>query len=196
MAESKIVWTVDNEPPFTAFEPTPFKKARHGESLQIEVNLVAENEDGFRKHAFVKPNLPNFLTYVIASDEGVIPSKHKYQGEASAPPPLSYFAAGVAFCLMSHLKTFVHERKLDIRSYTVEQRLVFTRGLAEDAETSGKPGASCDLFETYVLVDSDETADDIKSLIEDAQAVCMASVALINPVPAVTRIQLNGEAIG
>jgi uncharacterized OsmC-like protein len=195
MPEAKIVWTVDHEPPFTAFEPTPFKRARPGESLQIEVNLVAETEDGFRKHAFVKPNLPNFLTYAIASDEGVIPSKHNYQGEASAPPPLSYFAAGVAFCLMSHLKGFIHERKLDIRNYTVEQRLVFTRGLPEDAETSGKAGASCDLFETHVLVDSDEPAAAIKSLIEDAQAVCMASVALVNPVPSVTRVQLNGEEI-
>jgi len=195
MTGSKIVWTVDHEPPFTTFEPTPFKKARPGESLQIEVNLVAEVEDGFRKHAFVKPNLPNFSTFAITSDEGNIPSKHNYHGDACAPPPLSYFAAGVAFCLMSHLKGFIHERKLSIRSYRVEQRLVFTRGLPEDVELSGKGGASCDLFETHVLVDSDESAEDIKALIADTQSVCMASVALIKPVPSITHVRLNGHEI-
>jgi len=195
MTESRIVWTVDHDPPFTAFEPTPFKKARPGESLQIEVNLVAEVEDNFRKHAFVRPNLPNMMTFAMRSDEGAIPSKHNYQGEASAPPPLSYFAAGVAFCLMSHLKGFIHERKLDIKSYAVEQRLVFSRGLPEDLELSGKTGASCDLFETHVIVESEEAPEAIKALIQDAQSVCMASVALINPVPSITRIKLNGDAI-
>lgn len=28
MTKSEIVRTVDHEPPFTAFEPTPFRKAR------------------------------------------------------------------------------------------------------------------------------------------------------------------------
>jgi organic hydroperoxide reductase OsmC/OhrA len=195
MTESKIVWVVDQEPPFTAFEPRPFKKARPGESLQVEINLVAEVETNFRKHAFVRPNLPDMPTFAIRSDEGVIPSRHNYQGEASAPPPLSYFAAGVAFCLMSHLKSFIHERKLSVRSYNVEQRLVFTRGLPEDLDLSGKTGASCDLFETHVIIDSDESVERVKSLIEDAQAVCMAAVALINPVPSVTHVRLNGEAI-
>src|SRR3546814_8935251 len=79
--------------------------------------------------------------------------------------------------------------------YAVEQRLKFTRGLPEDVENSGKPGASCDLLETHVIIDSDEAPDVIRSCIEDAQAVCMATVALINPVPAVTYIRLKGEEI-
>src|SRR3546814_20249746 len=56
---------------------------------------------------------------------------------------------------MSHLKGYIHERKLDVRSYAVEQRLKFTRGLPEDVENSGKPGASCDLLETHVIIDRD-----------------------------------------
>lgn len=195
MFGAEIVSTVDQELPLTTFETTPFKLARRGESLKVEVNLVAEVESNFRKRAFVKPNLPNYQTFLIRSDEAHIPSKHNYQGDASAPPPLSYFAAGLAFCLMSHLKGFFYERKLNVRSYAVEQRLKFTRGLPEDVENSGKAGASCDLFETHVLVESDEAPDVIKSCIEDAQAVCMASVALINPVPAVTYVRLNGEEI-
>src|SRR3546814_5363319 len=94
---------------------------------------------------------------------------------------------------MSHLKGYIHERKLDVRSYAVEQRIKFTRGLPDDVENSGKPGASCDLLETHVIIDSDEAPDVIRSCIEDAQAVCMATVALINPVPAVTYIRLKGE---
>src|SRR3546814_5338188 len=88
MTNSEIVLAVDHEPPFTAFEPTPFRKARPGESLQIEVNLVAEVAENFRKLAFVKPNLPNMMTFAIRSDEGAIPSRNNYSGEGSEPPPL------------------------------------------------------------------------------------------------------------
>src|SRR3546814_8861119 len=78
---------------------------------------------------------------------------------------------GVQTCALpiSHLKGYIHERKLDVRSYAVEQRLKFTRGLPEDVENSGKPGASCDLLETHVIIDSDEAPDVIRSCIEDAQ---------------------------
>src|SRR3546814_13427108 len=144
MPEAQIVWTVNEEQPITTFETTPIKLARRGESLKVEVNLVAEVENNFRKRAYVKPNLPNYQTFVVRSDEAHIPSKNNYPGEGSAPPPLSYFAAGAAFCLMSPLKGYIHERKLDVRSYAVEQRLKFTRGLPEDVEISGKPAASYD----------------------------------------------------
>src|SRR3546814_19934042 len=118
--------------PYTTLFRTPFRKARPGESLQIESNLVAEVEENFCKLAFVKPNLPNMMTFAIRSDEGAIPSRNNYSGEGSAPPPLSYFCAGIAFCRMSHLKGFIHERKLNIKNYTVEQRLIFSRGAPED----------------------------------------------------------------
>src|SRR3546814_2215361 len=107
MTNSEIVRAVDHEPPFTAFEPTPFRKARPGESLQIEINLVAEVEENFRKLAFVKPNLPNMMTFAIRSDEAAIPSRNYYRGKSLEPPPLSYFYAGIVFCLMLHLKAFI-----------------------------------------------------------------------------------------
>src|SRR3546814_18872531 len=88
MPEAQIVWTVDEELPLTTFETTPFKLARRGESLKVEVNLVAEVENNFRKRAYVKPNLPNYQTFVVRSDASHIPSKNHSQGEGSAPPPL------------------------------------------------------------------------------------------------------------
>src|SRR3546814_11002115 len=78
------------------------------------------------------------------------------------------------------------------RTYTLFPYTTLFRS-PEDLELSGKTGASCDLFETHVIVESDEPADAVKALIEDAQAVCMESVALVNPVPSVTRVQLNGQ---
>src|SRR3546814_11407050 len=94
---------------------------------------------------------------------------------------------------MSHLKGYIHERKLDVRSYAVEQRLKFTRGLPEDVENSGKPGASCDLLETHVIIDGDEAPDVVRACIEDAPAGCILTVALVNPVPAVTYNRLDGH---
>src|SRR3546814_4857953 len=102
------------------------------------------------------------MTFAIRSDEGAIPSRNNYSGEGSAPPPLSYFCAGIAFCLMSHLKGFIHERKLNIKNYTVEQRLISSRGEPEDLELSGKTGASCALLVNNVIVGNDEPAVAVK----------------------------------
>src|SRR3546814_7364791 len=105
MTNSEIVRAVDHEPPFTAFEPTPFRKARPGESLQIEINLVAEVEENFRKLAFVKPNLPNMMTFAIRSDEGAIPSRNNYRSEEHTSELQSLMRISYAvFCLKKNNK--------------------------------------------------------------------------------------------
>src|SRR3546814_19545535 len=62
MTNSEIVRAVDHEPPFTAFEHTPFRKARPGEPLQIDINTVSEGEENFRTLTFIKPNGPKLIT--------------------------------------------------------------------------------------------------------------------------------------
>src|SRR3546814_7589064 len=91
MPEAQIVWTVDEELPLTTFETTPFKLARRGESLKVEVNLVAEVENNFRKRAYVKPNLPNYQTFVVRSDE----RSEEHTSELQSLMRISY----AVFCL-------------------------------------------------------------------------------------------------
>ncbi len=59
---------------------------------ELRISLVAENLDGMRKRAIVTLEQPEGSTFSILCDEGAY-----LGGEDTAPPPLSYFSAAIAF---------------------------------------------------------------------------------------------------
>ena len=62
------------------------------EGREIRVRLAAKPLDNMKKKAIVTHESPGFGTFSIECDEGT-----SLGGEASAPAPLDYFSAGVAF---------------------------------------------------------------------------------------------------
>ena len=63
-----------------------------GPSNPIVVRLTAELLDGERKRVVVSEDVPKGSVFEIVSDEG-----RAIGGNESAPTPLSYFAAAIAF---------------------------------------------------------------------------------------------------
>jgi hypothetical protein len=59
---------------------------------EITITLDAESLDGMKKKAIVTLEQPVGSTFSILCDEGAY-----LAGEDSAPPPLAYFSAGIAF---------------------------------------------------------------------------------------------------
>ena len=59
---------------------------------ELRVVLEAENLGGMKKRAIVTLEQPEGSTFSILCDEGSY-----LAGEDSAPPPLAYFSAGIAF---------------------------------------------------------------------------------------------------
>ena len=59
---------------------------------ELRVAVVAENLEGMKKRAIVTLEQPEGSTFSIICDEGAY-----LAGEDSAPPPLAYFSAGIAF---------------------------------------------------------------------------------------------------
>lgn len=59
---------------------------------ELRVAVEAENLDGMKKRAIVTLEQPEGSTFSILCDEGSY-----LAGEDSAPPPLAYFSAGIAF---------------------------------------------------------------------------------------------------
>lgn len=190
MSFAEIVTKVNQQPLPSTFEVSQFEKAKPGQKVAIEVNLVAEPEDKMRKWALVMPNVPGWGAFVIRCDEGTA-----IGGGDMAPPPLSYFAAGIAFCLLTHLTFFIHKERLDIKSLKIEQRLKFSRALPADIEVTGEPHASCDGLESHVIIESSELPEKIKALVQDAKRGCMATQAVINATPDSTHIHLNGKEL-
>jgi uncharacterized OsmC-like protein len=186
MQDAAIVRKVDGQVAPSCFGVTPFRRAKPEEPVRFEVNLVAEAGGKMRKQARVEPNLEGWSAFDIACDEGLA-----LGGEDTAPPPLAYLSAGVAFCLLTHLQEFSRQWSLSIDSLRVEQRMQFSkeRGAAhQDARARGH----CDGVETHVIVESGEDADRIRKLIDRAWHACMAMQAIVNATPQKTHLHLNG----
>ena len=59
---------------------------------ELRGSLEAESLDGMKKRAIVTLEQPEGSTFSIICDEGAY-----LAGEDTAPPPLAYFSAGIAF---------------------------------------------------------------------------------------------------
>lgn len=190
-SSTPIVMKVEASPAFTKFEPEVFKKPRPGQQMQFEVNVAAESMDGMLKKATVEPNLPSWGAFQLICDEG-----GALGGTDTAPPPLGYMAAGIAFCLLTHLTAYARSKKLNLRSIKVEQRMQFITTLVTDAEAEGDFRGGCEGITTHVIVDGEEDASVIRAMVEDSEASCMAMQSLMNITPKNTQMHLNGESLG
>lgn len=62
------------------------------EGKEIQVRLVAESREGMKKRALATQDAPGFGTFSIWCDESTA-----LGGEDTAPAPLTYFGAAIAF---------------------------------------------------------------------------------------------------
>jgi uncharacterized OsmC-like protein len=171
------------------FDAGPFKKSRPPEPLRFEVNLVAEAHDMQQKTGVVQVNIPGFSPVKLYCDE------QPPVGGVAAPPPLAFFAAGIGFCLMTHLTDILTARKIEVTSLRLEQRIRFMTNLGTMRDLGYQTEGACEKVETHVIIESSEKAENIQALLDEAEGACMAHHALRNPIPWSTRLVYNGEEI-
>ena len=186
----EIVTKLSASPALEKINVTEFVKPKHGERMQFEVNLTAESLDGMKKRAVVEPNLPTWGVFELQCDEG-----GALGGTDTAPPPLGYLSAGIAFCLLTHLSAFIRSKGLNISNLKIEQRTKFATTLVTDAEAEGDFRGECEGVETHIIVEGDHTADEIRQLAQESENACMAMQAIMNATPTNTSLYLNGSAI-
>lgn len=154
--------------------------------FHFPVKVSITTDEGLRKHAHVTPGVKGYGAYELHSDEGTgLPP-----GTDSAPAPLVYFAAGAAFCLVSHLTTLSMDHHLDIRDIQVESELSFGYANVE----SGQQGV-CLGLRYLVDIDSDEPQDKLNQLIQEAKGLCLAEAALAQPVQIQTLLAIKGDVV-
>jgi len=189
MTEPIVAKSADN-PAYSEFTPTPWRKPQLGERGHFEVSLVATAGKRQQKNATVQCSIPGYSTFTLVADEGT-----SYFGDDAAPPPLAYFGAGIAFCLLTHLQALVHAHALNVRGIRIEQRLRYSTTLATTMATKAPPDGRCDGLETHVVIDSDEPEVVIGKLVAHAEAACMAHQTVLHATPATLRVVLNGTEI-
>lgn len=186
-----IVTRIDEMPAPVSFEILPAKKTKDG--LDLELHVVAELMEGpgLLKRGYVKPNIPTFGAFQLYCDEGTV-----IGGTDAAPAPLSYLAAGIAFCLLTHLKGYADSQKLKVSSIKVEQKMKFqSRIPGMTAEMGGQMEGYSNGVTTFVLIEADEPDEVIAKMIEVAEHACMAAQTVINAVPSSITTRVNGREL-
>ncbi len=196
MNDNTIVQKTPDSAAPKAFEAVPFKKAKPGEKLNFDLDVVAESmlEGALLKRARVSTNVPGWGVFEIISDEGVTGG-----GFDSAPSPLMYFSVGVVFCLMTHITILARRQNLKIDNMRVEQRARYATSLS--IEDSGRDdvdnvAAGADFFETHVFIDSPEPLDKLKSFIRAAENACIAGQTVQKATPKEVILHVNDENVG
>ncbi|MGA3108734.1 MAG: OsmC family protein [Candidatus Bathyarchaeia archaeon] len=122
----------------------------------------------------------SFGSFSFAIDE---PSERG--GTDKGLPPLAYFLAGAASCLMTQYMKLADEKKIQIDSMETIARGHFDRRIG---------GAFTDI-EYDINMQSSCNADQMKSLMGEAEGMCYAHNTLKKAVLMKTSVTLNGTRI-
>lgn len=186
-----IVSRIDHMPESRAFRIETAKKTEEG--LDLEVHVIAEflKGPGLVKRGYVKPNIPSFGAFELYCDEGT-----SIGGTDTAPAPLSYLAAGIAFCFLTHLKGYADSKKLKISSMRLEQKMKFqSRIPGMTVDKAGEMEGLSKGVETFLIIETDEPPVVITRMVEVAEKACMAAQTVVNAVPTSTKIIRNDECL-
>lgn len=179
----------DKQPEPTEYTTSPFKKAKVPDPLHFEVNVVAHAEERQKKNGTVQVNIPGFSAVKLYCDE------QTPVGDDTAPPPLAFMSAGIAFCLLTHLSDILNARKIKIDAMRIEQRILFKTNLGTMREIGHTTQGECEGIESHVIIDSPESQETIRALVSEAEGACMAHYALRNPIPWSTRVVHNESEV-
>ena len=105
---------------------------------------------------------------ILATDEGSF-----HGGDASAPPPLALFVAGLTGCIMTQIRAFAKRLKVSLNDLDVETRVVW------DWEAKGRiyeTGPRS--FEIDVMIDSSDAVEKVVELINAAKKGCFLEQTL------------------
>ena len=106
-------------------------------------------------------------------------------GTDAGPPPLSYFVAGAASCLMTQYAKLAIAKNVPLTSLRAVARGHFDRRVG---------GAFKDII-YEIAIESPASADAISEIAREAELMCYAHNTLKNSVHMETNLTLNGERL-
>lgn len=106
--------------------------------------------------------------FIMATDEGSF-----HGGDATAPPPLALFVAGLTGCIMTQIRAFAKRLKVTLTDLDVETRVIW------DWEAKGKVyETEPQSFEIDILISSDDDPEKVVELINSAKKGCFLEQTL------------------
>ena len=135
---------------------------------EVQFNCTGTAVGKMRNELAVEMVRPFHESFALASDEGAF-----HGGDASAPPPLALFVAGLTGCLMTQIRAFAKRLGVTLSDLKVETRVVW------DWEKAGRVYETAPKsFEIDVLIDSPDAFDDTVTLVHAAKKGCFLEQTL------------------
>jgi uncharacterized OsmC-like protein len=158
-----------------------------GMGLDLTVRVQAHTVHGHRKVAEAWANVggADLSRWQIVCDEGA-----NLGGDDSAPPPLVYFGAAAAFCLLTQISRSGDMLKLALEDVRIDQTLELYR---TGSVRAGTIKSGCREMTLQINVVSPDPPEKIAELIRVAQESCFVHGSLTEVVPVTTT--LNGEPL-
>ena len=153
----------------------------------ITVGVRARAMDGLRREALVEQVEPPGATFTLIADEPA-----SVGGTGTAPTAIQYYAASLAFAMMSHVSWFARIGKLEVAELRMHVTTRFyMAGSAQDGTVEGGPLE----FDTHIEIDSSDPAEDIALALARAERTCFTHRSAIEPVIVNRTFALNGQEL-
>ncbi len=193
MSSNTIVRKISAEPEQQTLPDPHLKKVKEGERMQFDahVNVESMPQGMHLKKATIFSNVPNGGVWEIISDEGTVVG-----GRGTAPSPLMYFAAGLGFCLMSHVEMLSKQLDIEISSVRLEQRSSWTTTLDFGGIHPSDVFGKGERMEMNLLIESDEPQEKLEQFVSWCRQACMALQTVAGATPSHTRLYMNGHDVG
>lgn len=153
------------------------------ERAVVQFNCIGTAVGKMRNELDVRMVKPFEERFELASDEGAF-----HGGDASAPPPLALFVAGLTGCIMTQIRAFAKRLKVTLKDLSVDVRVQWDWE-AKDRVYETAPKS----FEIDIRLDSDDTLEDQLRLIEAAKKGCFIEQTLGTHNTIKHRLRKDGE---
>lgn len=127
---------------------------------------------------------PEQETWEFATDEGPFQG-----GDGTAPPPLAFFMAGLASCLITQVRNFSKRLRVDLDSLTLHTRCVW-EGRMKGREPYRSAPVS---FEIDIDVSSSATQEEVLQLVRAGIAGCFIEQTIMRENSIRHRVKLGDD---
>lgn len=121
-------------------------------------------------------------SHELASDEGPF-----HGGDATAPPPLTYFVGGFVTCLMTQIRAFAKRLRIGLDDLNVDAEFAW-KGITEP----GKPYRAEPVgIRIDIEIGSASTDEQLAELVRAAKEGCFVEAIISDRIPVIHRLKTS-----
>ncbi|MBD1262056.1 OsmC family protein [Maribacter polysiphoniae] len=157
-------------------------------NMEFEIFAISESTENSDRPYLNKITLstPSSETWEIYADEFMGANDRPV-----APTSLEYFTAGTALCLTSQTTLVSAMMGLDYNDYRIENQMDYR----QEAIDSTNMASYTDTVHSYIIIESNESQERLKTFYNKSLSLCFAGEGLKNATDMNTNCYLNGELV-